>query len=92
MAEFDPTRRAIVAGAALTGAAAVTGSAFAQGDQPSNGDAPMTQKAADFPEPPYPQQEQPWPGLAQKMNPRPDHGEESYQGSGRLKGKRCQDG
>ncbi|MEE2951928.1 NAD(P)-dependent dehydrogenase, short-chain alcohol dehydrogenase family [Fulvimarina manganoxydans] len=89
MAEFDPTRRAIVAGAALTGAAAVTGSAFAQGDQPSNGDAPMTQKAADFPEPPYPQQEQPWPGLAQKMNPRPDHGEESYQGSGRLKGKRA---
>ncbi|WP_219928919.1 SDR family oxidoreductase [Palleronia abyssalis] len=49
----------------------------------------MTRQAADFPRPPYPRQEQPWPGLAQEMDPRPDHGEESYQGSGRLSGKRA---
>ena len=49
----------------------------------------MTAPATDFPEPPYPEQQQPWPGLAQKMEPRPDHGEESYQGTGRLKGKRA---
>lgn len=34
--------------------------------------------------PPFPRQQQPWPGLAAKMDPKPDHGEESYIGSGRL--------
>lgn len=41
-----------------------------------------------FPAPPFPHQKQPFPGLASKMQPRPDHGEESYQGSGRLNGKK----
>jgi NAD(P)-dependent dehydrogenase (short-subunit alcohol dehydrogenase family) len=36
---------------------------------------------------PEPQQQTP-PGTEQEMEPRPDHGEESYQGSGRLEGKR----
>ena len=49
MTEFDPTRRALVSGAAMTGAAAFAGTAFAQGSQ-SSGDAPMTAQAADFPE------------------------------------------
>ncbi len=44
--------------------------------------------SAHFPAPPFPHQKQPFPGLAGKMQPRPDHGEESYQGSGRLNGKR----
>lgn len=44
--------------------------------------------SARFPAPPFPHQKQPFPGLAGKMQPRPDHGEESYQGSGRLNGKR----
>ncbi|MDR9949288.1 hypothetical protein MX989_25035 (plasmid) [Enterobacter sichuanensis] len=30
----------------------------------------------------------PFPGLAGKMQPRPDHGEDSYQGSGRLNGRK----
>jgi len=38
-----------------------------------------------YPKPPYPEQEQDMPGLETKMNPRPDHGETSYKGSGRLK-------
>ena len=38
--------------------------------------------------PPFPMQAQPWPGLASKMEPRPDHGEASYRGSGRLEGRR----
>src|SRR5689334_3029085 len=29
------------------------------------------------------------PGLTSKMDPRPDHGETSYKGSGRLQGKRA---
>ena len=44
---------------------------------------------AKYPKPPFKKQEQPWPGLAGKMEPRPDHGEESYQGSGRLLGRKA---
>ena len=39
------------------------------------------------PQPPFPEQEQPAPGLEQEMDPRPDYGEESYEGHGRLEGK-----
>ena len=42
-----------------------------------------------YPRPPYPKQSQPWPGLASKMDPKPDHGETSYKGSGRLLGRRA---
>ena len=42
-----------------------------------------------YPTPPFPHQEQAWPGLASKMNPRPDHGEQSYKGSGRLLGRKA---
>src|SRR3984957_9961053 len=42
-----------------------------------------------YPEPPFPEQRQPWPGLACKMTPPPDHGEKSYRGSGRLKGRKA---
>jgi NAD(P)-dependent dehydrogenase (short-subunit alcohol dehydrogenase family) len=42
-----------------------------------------------YPKPPYKRQSQPWPGLASKMDPRPDHGETSYKGSGRLRGRRA---
>ncbi|MGH4183234.1 hypothetical protein ACRFHB_27100, partial [Klebsiella pneumoniae] len=44
--------------------------------------------SARFPAPPFQQQQQPFPGLAGKMQPRPDHGEDSYQGSGRLNGRK----
>jgi NAD(P)-dependent dehydrogenase (short-subunit alcohol dehydrogenase family) len=40
----------------------------------------------EYPKPPFPSQKQPMPGSTDKMDPRPDHGEESYKGSGRLKG------
>ncbi|MFT3788983.1 MAG: SDR family oxidoreductase [Tepidisphaeraceae bacterium] len=42
-----------------------------------------------YPKPPFPDQDQPWPALASKMDPRPDHGEKSYVGSGRLKGRKA---
>ncbi len=45
--------------------------------------------ADKYPKPPYKKQSQPWPGLASKMEPRPDHGEESYRGSGRLAGRKA---
>jgi hypothetical protein len=40
----------------------------------------------EYPKPPYPSQKQPMPGSTAKMDPRPDHGETSYKGSGRQKG------
>ena len=44
---------------------------------------------SEYPKPPYPSQKQPMPGSTQKMDPRPDHGETSYRGSGRLQGKKA---
>jgi NAD(P)-dependent dehydrogenase (short-subunit alcohol dehydrogenase family) len=43
----------------------------------------------EYPKPPYPDQAQAWPGLASRMTPRPDHGEQSYKGTGRLKGRKA---
>ncbi len=42
-----------------------------------------------YPKPPFKPQEQEWPGLASKMDPKPDHGETSYKGSGRLTGRKA---
>jgi NAD(P)-dependent dehydrogenase (short-subunit alcohol dehydrogenase family) len=42
-----------------------------------------------YPKPPFPKQPQPAPGLAKEMDPKPDHGEISYEGSGRLKGRKA---
>ena len=42
----------------------------------------------DYPTPPYPEQQQAIPGRTEDMDPRPDHGESSYKGSGRLAGKK----
>lgn len=42
-----------------------------------------------YPKPPFKSQSQPWPGLAGKMEPTPDHGEKSYKGSGRLTGRKA---
>ncbi|MBC9177774.1 SDR family oxidoreductase [Pseudoroseomonas ludipueritiae] len=40
------------------------------------------------PQPPQPPQQQQPPGHTAPMTPQPDHGEESYKGSGRLQGKK----
>jgi len=49
----------------------------------------LTNPADKYPKPPFEKQSQPWPGLASKMNPVPDHGERSYRGSGRLAGRKA---
>lgn len=46
---------------------------------------PLTQ----YPRPPFPAQDQPTPGSVARMDPRPDHGEESYVGLGRMSGRRA---
>lgn len=56
-----------------------------QTDLPQGLEDPTTK----YPKPPFRSQFQPWPGLASKMDPLPDHGEKSYKGSGRLKGRKA---
>ena len=76
-------------GAGVTGAA-ITAALPAQGQTAKAGsEAPFVDPTTKYPKPPYPGQPQPWPGLASKMNPRPDHGETTYKGSGRLSGRKA---
>lgn len=49
----------------------------------------MQDPRTQFPQPPFPKQPQPAPGLVAKMDPQPDHGETSYVGSGKLKGRKA---
>lgn len=49
----------------------------------------MQDPRKQYPAPPFPKQPQPMPGLARRMDPVPDHGEESYRGSGRLDGRKA---
>jgi NAD(P)-dependent dehydrogenase (short-subunit alcohol dehydrogenase family) len=42
-----------------------------------------------YPKPPFPKQPQDKPGFTEEMQPRPDHGEESYKGFGRLKERKA---
>jgi NAD(P)-dependent dehydrogenase (short-subunit alcohol dehydrogenase family) len=55
----------------------------------SESEPPMQNPLNQFPKPPFKQQHQDPPGLASKMEPRPDHGEKSYRGSGKLTGRRA---
>jgi hypothetical protein len=74
-----------VAGAALTAAIPAAKAETTTGSTA----APFVDPTTKYPKPPDPGQSQPWPGLASKMNPRPDHGETSYKGSGRLMGRKA---
>jgi NAD(P)-dependent dehydrogenase (short-subunit alcohol dehydrogenase family) len=49
----------------------------------------MRDPVTQYPRPPFDKQPQPAPGLARDMKPRPDHGEDSYVGFGRLKGRKA---
>jgi NAD(P)-dependent dehydrogenase (short-subunit alcohol dehydrogenase family) len=49
----------------------------------------MQDPRAQYPQPPFSKQPQPVPGLAAQMDPKPDHGEESYKGSGKLTGRKA---
>lgn len=44
---------------------------------------------SQYPRPPFEVQEQDGPGLTSDMTPAPDHGEQSYRGSGRLAGRKA---
>ncbi len=67
------------------GGAAASGPASADGPV----DPPMQNPLDEYPKPPFMRQHQDPPGLARDMKPRPDHGEKSYRGSGRLAGRKA---
>ena len=69
-----------------TGLAAFTLSPLLAGQNiPANGLSAtgLEDPVSKYPKPPFNKQSQPWPGLVSKMDPRPDHGEKTYKGSGR---------
>ncbi len=82
------SRRHLVAGIGAVAAAAAVPSMTAQSTSEPTAQ-PLVDPRTKYPGPPYKEQPQPWPGLASKMDPRPDHGESSYKGSGRLLGRKA---
>jgi len=86
------SRRKVINGLGVgIAAAAVAPVLSVQGAVKASESAPdkLPDPTSKFPKPPFKSQSQPWPGLASKMDPRPDHGEKSYKGSGRLKGRKA---
>jgi NAD(P)-dependent dehydrogenase (short-subunit alcohol dehydrogenase family) len=85
--DLNFARRGLVGaiGLSVAGAAAGTAQRATAGDD-ARPAGTLVDPTSKYPKPPFPEQHQPWPGLASKMQPRPDHGETSYKGSGRLKG------
>src|SRR3954471_16821814 len=94
MAEQPPsiTRRdalAGTAGLALTLATAQATSAKVITAKETGQMSELSNPIDKYPAPPFKRQSQPWPGLASKMEPPPDHGEKSYRGSGKLVGRKA---
>lgn len=90
----DSSRRQLfkAAGIAAMAGASTFGQRTAAAAEPTaaGGTAiPLADPRNLFPHPPFNAQSQPWPGLASKMTPRPDHGEQSYRGNGRLAGRKA---
>ncbi len=90
------SRRQFMGGLGVGIAAAAVSPALAKESATMSNDAryaatvqPLEDPAGKYPKPPFPSQSQEWPGLAGKMDPRPDHGETSYKGSGRLLGRKA---
>jgi len=83
------SRRQIVSSLGVGLAATVVSPTFTDGMTQSSNSQPLQDPTTKYPKPPFNAQSQPWPGLASKMDPRPDHGETSYRGSGRLAGRKA---
>ncbi len=88
--EKQISRRQVIGGLGTGLATAVVAPVLAASGGPHPA-APVALEnpTSKHPKPPFKKQPQPWPGLASKMDPRPDHGETSYKGSGRLQGRKA---
>jgi NAD(P)-dependent dehydrogenase (short-subunit alcohol dehydrogenase family) len=77
-------------GMAVAAAAPALAQQGTQAAAPNRGGEPTVENPrTKYPHPPFKAQNQPWPGLARNMDPKPDHGETSYKGSGRLAGRKA---
>lgn len=85
------SRRQAISGMGAVLATTIVTPALAGGLDNSNftADMELEDPTTKYVRPPFKAQTQPWPGLAGKMEPKPDHGEKSYKGSGRLKGRKA---
>jgi NAD(P)-dependent dehydrogenase (short-subunit alcohol dehydrogenase family) len=81
------SRRDVVGTDATMAGASMMPPSAARGDAATA--AALTDPTSKYPKPPFKKQSQPWPGLAGRMDPPPDHGEHSYRGSGRLLGRKA---
>lgn len=70
-------------------ASAIGGNAFAAAKSQTYKQRLLSDPRTKYPRPPFNLQSQPWPALARDMRPKPDHGETSYVGSGRLQGRKA---
>lgn len=88
----DVRRRDFVSGLGLGVVGGLSGEVFAQqatGNSEPRPAKPLANPVDQYPKPPFPKQQQEWPGLTSRMQPRPDHGEQSYQGAARLAGRKA---
>ena len=90
MDSINTTRRQIVGGAGIGLAVAAATPALAQASASAALPPQLpTDPTTKYPRPPFKKQSQPWPGWASEMEPKPDHGETSYKGAGRLMGRKA---
>jgi NAD(P)-dependent dehydrogenase (short-subunit alcohol dehydrogenase family) len=83
------TRRQLLTAGTVAAATAAAVASPAMGQPATAPRGGMKDPREKYPKPPFTAQSQPWPGLAGRMTPRPDHGETSYVGSGRLQGRKA---
>ncbi|MCJ0743698.1 SDR family oxidoreductase [Pedobacter montanisoli] len=83
------TRREMVGGLGAGMLAMAVSPNLAMANQSDNPVNALDDPREKYPKPPFKSQSQPWPGLAGQMDPKPDHGENSYKGSGRLRGRKA---
>lgn len=87
--KYNYARRDVIKGLGAGLAAMALSPAFSAPQTTSYLDKSLEDPTTKYPKPPFKEQSQPWPGLASKMEPRPDHGEKTYKGSGRLAGRKA---
>src|SRR5213592_4082941 len=90
MPTTQPVNRRTFLAATTALSASVATSALAQDSAATGqGSGQNDTLVKDYPKPPFSDQKQDWPGLAKNMRPVPDHGEKTYKGSGKLKGRKA---
>ncbi|GAA4505675.1 SDR family oxidoreductase [Hymenobacter ginsengisoli] len=87
--EQNLSRRAVLGGLGASLAVAAVAPLEGVASPAAATPAALVNPVTKYPKPPFKGQSQPFPGLASQMDPRPDHGETSYKGSGRLAGRKA---